>query len=213
MSPNLILASASPRRRDLLTQAGIAFTVQAAEIDESPLPNEPAAAYVQRLAVEKAQAVCAQHAGSPRPTVFLAADTCVVAPDGEILGKPADPADARRMLTLLAGRTHAVMTGVAAVSLDPTASPPHGRTLADVEITHVTFTPLSPGEIAAYVSSGEPLDKAGAYAIQGYAARWIPRIEGDYSNVVGLPLARVIRLLEELAEGAADEVKPSSAPA
>ena len=201
----LILASASPRRCELLIQAGLTFRVQSVEIDEVPLPGEPAAAYVQRLAVEKAQAVCAlPREGAGESDVVLAADTTVVLGDGTILGKPAgsDTAskqrDATRMLSLLSGRTHAVLTGIAAVR---TGSP--ARILADVEITQVTVNLIQPDEIADYVASGEPLDKAGAYAIQGYAARWIPRIEGDYTNVVGLPIARVIALLAEMdARGA-----------
>ena len=192
----LILASASPRRRELLTQAGIEFLVEAADIDETPLPGEAAAAYVQRLAIEKAQAVAVLHAGDAERPVVLAADTCVVI-DDLLLGKPATVAEAIRMLTLLAGRTHAVMTGVAAVS--------GVRTVADVEITQVTFDLMTETEMTDYVNSGEPLDKAGAYAIQGYAARWIPRIEGDYGNVVGLPIARVVRLLAEAV--APSEVK------
>jgi septum formation protein len=187
----LILASASPRRRDLLTQAGLLFTVQASYVNEEVLPNEGAAAYVQRLAVEKAQAVAALHRDDPDAFTVLAADTCVVS-DGIILGKPTDPLDARRMLGLLSGRTHAVMTGVAAVDSAT------NRLVADVVITQVTFDLITEAEIAAYVQTGEPLDKAGAYAIQGYAARWIPRIEGDYFNVVGLPIARVVRLLAEV---------------
>ena len=199
----LILASASPRRRELLAQAGLEFHVEPADIDETPLPDEAAAAYVQRLATEKAQAVCAQHRKTnpaSGPFTVLAADTAVVLPDssdeaGTILGKPLSPDDAARMLALLSGRTHAVMTGVAAVHSDrPT------KTVADVEITQVTFNIITPEEIDDYVASGEPLDKAGAYAIQGYAARWIPRIEGDYSNVVGLPIARVIALLAEAGQ-------------
>ena len=186
----LILASASPRRRELLNQAGLTFTVQPAGINEDILPDEPAAAYVQRLATEKAQAVCANlQAAGHHGFVVLAADTCVIL-DGQILGKPTTPNDAKRMLRLLSGRTHAVMTGVAAVTPD--------CSLADVEITHVTVNLLSEQEIDAYVKSGEPMDKAGAYGIQGFAARWIPRIEGDYFNVVGLPIARVIRLLAEI---------------
>jgi septum formation protein len=183
----LILASASPRRRELLIQAGLAFIVDPAGIDETALPNEPAAAYVQRLAIEKAQAVAQRRTLAPGDIV-LAADTCVVL-DQQLLGKPTSPEDAIRMLTQLSGRTHAVMTGVAAVSAV--------RSVSDVEITQVTFSLIAPEEIAAYVATGEPLDKAGAYAIQGYAARWTPRIEGDYFNVVGLPIARVIRLLAE----------------
>ena len=193
----LILASASPRRRELLTQAGLAFTVQPANVDETPLPNESAAAYVQRLAVEKAQAVCALHQHDPEPVTVLAADTAVVLAGDTILGKPTSPADAARMLGLLSGRTHAVLTGIAAVS-----SAPGARLAADVEITQVTMNLITPAEIDHYVATGEPLDKAGAYAIQGYAARWIPRIEGDYSNVVGLPLARVIALLAQAAQPA-----------
>jgi septum formation protein len=207
----LILASASPRRRELLTQAGLAFTVEAADIDESPLAGEAAAAYVQRLATEKAQAVCARHRRSQHgPLTILAADTAVVLPeDGTILGKPADLRDAARMLSLLAGRTHAVMTGVAAVHLLPGGT---SRSVADVEITQVTFDLLTPDEIDAYVASGEPLDKAGAYAIQGYAARWIPRIEGCYFNVVGLPIARVIALLAEAETPApGEEIPPRDA--
>ena len=196
----LILASASPRRRELLTQAGFQFIVEPSAIDETPLPRESAAAYVQRLAVEKAQAVFARYRHRPEPVVVLAADTAVVVPAlgehaTEILGKPLNPADATRMLTLLSGRTHAVMTGVAAIS----SSAP-GRLFSDVEITQVTMNLIAPGEIASYVASGEPMDKAGAYAIQGFAARWVPRIEGDYFNVVGLPIARVVALLAEAAQ-------------
>jgi septum formation protein len=199
MTGKLILASASPRRRELLTQTGLEFTVQPADLDETPLEGEAAAAYVQRLAVEKAQAVCASHRGGhpDEPTVVLAADTAVVLPDGEILGKPRNAADARRMLEALAGRTHAVMTGLAAVSSGFANQP--SRTVSDVEITQVTMNLITPEEIAAYVAGGEPMDKAGAYAIQGFAARWIPRIEGDFFNVVGLPIARTIALLDEVA--------------
>ncbi len=194
MTERLILASGSPRRRELLAQAGFDFDVRPADIDESPLPDEPAAAYVERLAIEKAQAVCALYDKESAPVTVLAADTTVVLPDGGILAKPANAADARRMLGLLSGRTHAVMTGLAAVS--------SGRKglVSAVEITQVAFLVLAEEEIAAYVASGEPLDKAGAYAIQGYAARWIPRIEGDYFNVVGLPIARTVALLAELTQ-------------
>jgi septum formation protein len=193
----LILASASPRRRELMTQAGLEFTVEPADIDETALPNEPAAAYVERLAIEKAQAVYRLHASSSEAPVVLAADTCVVL-DDLLLGKPATGSEAIRMLTLLSGRTHAVMTGIAAVS--------SLRTVADVEITQVTFNLITETEIEDYVRSGEPLDKAGAYAIQGFAARWIPRIEGDYSNVVGLPIARVVRLLAQATVPSAENI-------
>ncbi len=190
----LILASASPRRRELLAQAGVEFDVRAADIDESPLPDEAAAAYVERLAIEKAQAVCALYNKEAEPVTVLAADTTVVLPDGAILAKPVNAADARRMLGLLSGRTHAVMTGLAAVSST------RKGIVSTVEITQVTFLVLTDDEIADYVAGGEPLDKAGAYAIQGYAARWIPRIEGDYFNVVGLPIARTVSLLAEVAQ-------------
>lgn len=188
----LILASSSPRRRELLAQADLTFTVESADINEDRLPHEIAAAYVQRLAEEKAQAVWTLHQSADKPAdplIVLGADTCVVS-DGHILGKPTSPEDARRMLQLLSGRTHAVLTGIAAAS--------RSKTISDVEITQVTFNVLKEAEIAQYVATGEPLDKAGAYAIQGYAARWIPRIEGCYFNVVGLPIARTITLLDEV---------------
>jgi septum formation protein len=185
----LILASASPRRHELLAQAALRFTAEAANLNEDLLPNEAAAAYVQRLAEEKAQAVWNAHRSSDTaddPLVVLGADTCVVV-EGHILGKPTDSADARRMLEMLSGRTHAVLTGIAAISAK--------RTVRDLDITQVTFNVITDVEIARYIASGEPLDKAGAYAIQGYAARWIPRIEGCYFNVVGLPIARTIAAL------------------
>jgi septum formation protein len=197
----LILASASPRRRELLTQAGLKFTVAAANLNENLLPDEAAAAYVQRLAEEKAQSVWNAHQSSDTlddPLMVLGADTCVVC-DGHILGKPADTTDARRMLELLSGRTHAVLTGLAVIG--------GGKIVRDVEITQVTFNQLNDREIAQYIANGEPLDKAGAYAIQGYAARWIPRIEGCYFNVMGLPIARTVALLTE-AETAATVVEP-----
>jgi len=191
----IILASASPRRRELLVQAALVFSTESADLNEDLLPGEAAAAYVQRLAVEKSQAIWnrRQSADAPGdPLIVLGADTAVVV-DGHILGKPVDAADADRMLRLLSGRTHAVLTGLAAVT--------RKGVLSDVEITQVTFNILNDEEVAAYVASGEPLDKAGAYAIQGYAARWIPRIEGCYFNVVGLPIARTIALLAEAKAG------------
>lgn len=195
----LILASASPRRRELLTQAGLSFTAEAADLNEDRMPDEAAAAYVQRLAEEKAHAVWTLHQNADTPgdpLIVLGADTCVVC-DSHILGKPVDTADARRMLELLSGRTHAVLTGIAAVT---------GKgTVSDLDITQVTFNCLKDAEIAQYITSGEPLDKAGAYAIQGYAARWIPRIEGCYFNVVGLPIARTIALLAEAATAASSD--------
>jgi septum formation protein len=183
----LVLASASPRRRELLAQAGFSFTVTPASIPEDVRPNENPVAYVTRLAREKAQSVYAK-LDSPESTVVLGADTTVVAPCGEILGKPADAVDAARMLRLLSGATHQVITGVAVVSASGTETA--------AEVTHVSVLTLSDDEIAAYFGTGEPMDKAGAYAIQGYAARWIPRIHGCYFNVVGLPLALVSGMLE-----------------
>jgi septum formation protein len=202
----LVLASASPRRRELLTQAGFSFQVHPAHLPEEPSPGEDPIAYVTRLAREKAQAVfdeltatsaTSQEAASfapqekggqdGEPLTVLGADTTVTL-DNQILGKPADAADAARMLRLLSGRTHRVITGVALV----TASSAE----AAAEVTAVRFLTLSDEEIAAYIATCEPMDKAGAYAIQGRAARWIPRIEGCYFNVVGLPIALVASLLE-----------------
>ena len=188
MNSTLILASASPRRRELLTQAGYRFEVQPSSIPEWRRPDEDAIRFATRLAREKAEEIFARHTQSTTPAMVLGADTVVVC-DGEIMGKPADAADATRMLLLLSGRTHHVVTGVAVV---------WGLGAAEVaaELTQVTIRTLSPQEVADYVASGEPMDKAGAYAIQGYAGRWIPRISGCYFNVVGLPLALVTSLLE-----------------
>jgi septum formation protein len=219
----LILASASPRRRELLAQAGFTFTVEAAEVDESVRPREDPGRYVQRLAEEKAQVVFARQTQTPGapfvtasssrvgsndlPLVVLGADTTVVC-DGEILAKPADAADAKRMLRRLSGRVHQVLTGVAVVGAPfVTASPSHrgGQVgssanpflTSAVETTEVTFSEIPAPELDLYCATAEPLDKAGAYGIQGYAARWIPRIDGDYFNVMGLPIARVVRLLDQ----------------
>jgi septum formation protein len=178
----LVLASASPRRQELLRSAAIPFEVQPADIDEVPSPEESARECAERLARSKAQAIAIQ-----RPLdVVLAADTIVVI-DGQILGKPSDPEDATRMLRMLAGRQHQVITGVCLVA--------KGQQTVASETTLVTMTEIAENEIASYVASGEPMDKAGAYAIQGIASRWIPHIEGDYSNVVGLPVALVWRML------------------
>ena len=189
----LILASASPRRRELLTQAGFEFQVHPAHIPEDPRPAEEPVAYVTRLAREKAQTAFARLAEeSPSGLVVLGADTTVTV-DGEILGKPEDAADAARMLRMLSGRSHLVVTGVAVVTAQSTE--------VASEVTAVRFLTLSEAEIEAYVASGEPMDKAGAYGIQGRAARWIPRIEGCYFNVVGLPLALVSTMLEVWRRG------------
>ncbi len=201
----LILASASPRRRELLTQAGFTFEVHPAHIPEDPKPNEDPIAYVVRLARQKADAVFNEltKLGAPglasetrestglnhQSLTVLGADTTVVV-DNQILGKPEDAADAARMLRLLSGRTHRVITGVAVMTA--------ARTEVAAEVTAVKFLTLSDEEITAYIATGEPMDKAGAYAIQGRAARWIPRIEGDYFNVVGLPLALVSTMLESI---------------
>lgn len=192
----LVLASTSPRRQELLRNAGIAFEVQPAHIPEDVLPGEGAKECAERLAREKALSIVLQ-----RPhDIVLGADTVVIV-DGELLGKPADAADARRMLRLLSGRKHEVITGVCLVA--------SGVPSISSETTVVTVNELTDQEIADYVASGEPMDKAGAYAIQGIASRWIPRIEGDYSNVVGLPVALVFRMLRE---GAASKVAQPSIP-
>lgn len=180
----LILASASPRRRELLAQAGIGHEVHPAHIDETQRPGEEPMIYVRRLALEKARVV-----GALRPEAsVLAADTTVVL-DGEILGKPADRTEAEGMLRRLTGRTHHVHTGIAVVS--------GGQERAHVETTAVMMTGIPESELEAYLDSGDSLDKAGAYGIQGFAGRWVERIEGDFFNVVGLPLAATVRLLRE----------------
>jgi septum formation protein len=190
----IVLASASPRRQEILRNAGIPFSVQAADIDETPLKDELPRDCAERLAREKALTVWRM-----RPSdMVLGADTIVVA-DGAILGKPVDGDDAVRMLRLLSGRVHQVITGVCVVGgrgdSQLTSSEPETRTAS--ETTSVTMNELSDAEIRKYVATGEPMDKAGAYAIQGIASRWIPRIEGDYSNVVGLPMALVYSMLRE----------------
>jgi septum formation protein len=194
----LVLASASPRRRELLAQVGYRFEVYPAHIPEDPLPGEDPVVYVTRLARQKAEAVFSDlTAAHPKPEenaqsplVVLGADTTVTL-DNAILGKPEDAADAARILRLLSGRTHRVITGVALVTAK--------RTEVAAEVTAVRFLTLSDEDIAEYIATGEPMDKAGAYGIQGRAARWIPRIEGCYFNVMGLPLALVCSLLESCA--------------
>jgi len=190
MKMKLILASSSSRRAELLRDAGIAFEVCAPHVDEARNPDEVAEKLVARLAEAKARAV-AELAGEGKPAIIIGADTAVEL-DGEIFGKPRDAADAREMLSYLSGRTHFVLTGIFVLRL------PDGATRSAVERTAVTFALLDPSEIEAYVTSGEPFDKAGGYAIQGRAGRYIPRIEGCYFNVVGLPLARLHALLSDL---------------
>ena len=190
MKMKLILASSSSRRAELLRDAGIAFEVCAPRVDEARHPDQTAEKMVARLAEAKARAV-AELVGEGKPAIIIGADTAVEL-DGEIFGKPRDAADAREMLSYLSGRTHFVLTGICVLRL------PDGATRSAVERTAVTFAPLDPNEIEAYVTSGEPFDKAGGYAIQGRAGRYIPRIEGCYFNVVGLPLARLHAQLSDL---------------
>ncbi|HUP03082.1 MAG TPA: Maf family protein [Bryobacteraceae bacterium] len=178
----LVLASQSPRRSEILRQAGIPFVVRFAPVDETLLPGESPVAYVQRLAEAKAFAVPAA-----ADEIVLGADTTVVV-ENEILAKPEDPGDARRMLSLLSGRRHHVLTGICLRR--------GAHSVRDFASTAVWFSPMSPAEIEAYAAGGEPLDKAGAYAIQGLASKFIERIEGCYFNVVGLPIALVYRHLK-----------------
>ena len=184
----LILASASPRRAEILRAAGLPFSVMSSAVDETPYPNESPQDHVQRLAAAKAELVAARAVG---PAIVIAADT-VVTLEGKILGKPRSSDDARRMLEQLSGRTHSVLTGVTLIRL------PDVERREFVETTLVHFAPLSDGDIIQYLATDEPYDKAGAYAIQGRAGRYIPRIEGCYFNVVGLPLAHLFRVLAEL---------------
>lgn len=181
----LVLASASPRRADLLREAGFDFEVIPAHVDERLLPGESPQTYVMRLADEKARAVSASCNGA----IAIGADTVVLV-GNLILGKPVDDADARRMLAALSGRTHDVLTGL---SLRANA-----RWMTAFEQTRVTFARLDPGEIDWYVASGEPRDKAGGYAIQGLASRFVTAVEGSYANVVGLPVSRLYAMLREL---------------
>jgi septum formation protein len=187
----LVLASASPRRAELLRAAGFAFDVVANDIDECRLPDEPPETYVRRLAAEKSARALADPRSHLQDMVVIGADTTVVV-DDEILGKPRDDDDAATMLLRLSGRPHEVMTGL---SLRRGA-----LELGRVGTTTVYFAPLDPDEIEWYVRSGEGRDKAGAYAIQGLASRFVRRIEGSYANVVGLPVETVRDLLKELLD-------------
>ncbi|HEX9764780.1 MAG TPA: Maf family protein [Candidatus Acidoferrales bacterium] len=184
----LILASASPRRRELLTNAGFEFEVIPSEVEEPGNTGAPPGAFAERVAQLKAETVARAFAPTYR-AVVLGADTVVVA-RGELLGKPRSPEEARAMLEKLSGREHQVITGVALVNAA-------GRCTLAHETTRVQFRELTAEEIADYVASGEPLDKAGAYAIQGRASRFVTRIEGCYFNVMGLPVALVDRLLRQ----------------
>jgi septum formation protein len=183
--PDVILASASPRRRELLTLVGIAHTVVPADVDERVREGEAPVTYVERLAREKARAIASRNAGA----LVIAADTTVVLGE-DILGKPESPADAERMIARLAGHTHEVCTGIAVEY--------QGRIASGVERVAVTFRTLTKDEIAAYVATREPLDKAGAYGIQGFGATIVERIDGDYFSVMGLGLRRLVALLEDV---------------
>ena len=181
----VILASQSPRRRELLTLVGITHVVSPADIDESVMPDELPVPHCERLARAKAHVLAERHSDA----VVIAADTIVVL-DGDILGKPRDAADARAMIARLSGRTHTVFTAMAVAR--------GGRTESAVEEVAVTFRVLSAEDIAEYVATGEPMDKAGAYGIQGYGATIVERIDGDYFSVMGLGLRRLVALLERV---------------
>jgi septum formation protein len=184
----LILASASVRRAEILHDAGLSFTVLSSAVDETPMAGESPAELVQRLADAKAELVAARAVG---PAIVIAADTEVVL-NGQVLGKPRTSEDARQMLGKLSGRTHSVLTGVTLVRL------PDVERRGFVETTRVQFAQIPEEEITRYLATGEPFDKAGSYAIQGRAGRYVPRIEGCYFNIVGLPLARLCQELGEL---------------
>ena len=202
----MILASQSPRRRELLADAGFELTIVPAQIDESRLPGETPVELVGRLSAEKAESVRASLGAKTRDELLVAADTIVWMGD-EALGKPADAADAMAMLRELSGRTHHVSTGVCAMRLAP-----GGALVAEarfVETTDVTFWELTENQVRAYVATGEPLDKAGGYGIQGAGRMLVRRVDGDYPNVVGLPVARLVRELGGLMSDGADPVAES----
>ena len=184
-TPRIILASASPRRRDLLTLIGIPHEVRPADVDETLLPGEAPDEHAERLARAKATLLA-----SRAPDALVVGSDTIVVVDGAILGKPADEADAARMLRALSGRRHTVHTAVAVAR--------GGRVESGVERVGVTFRPLTDADIASYIATGEPMDKAGAYGIQGYGATIVERIEGDYFAVMGLALGRLVRLMERL---------------
>jgi septum formation protein len=187
----LILASASPRRAQILRDAGLRFEAVQAKVSEHRKRGETARTMTRRLAQAKARAVLKKLGNMPGEAIVIGADT-IVEVNGELLGKPQSPRAAREMLAKLAGRTHRVVTSVAAIRL-----PDHAQVIA-TESTRVRFARIDAHEIAEYVMSGEPLDKAGAYGVQGIGGRFIEKIDGCYFNVVGLPLARLYRMLIEL---------------
>jgi septum formation protein len=195
VAPPIILASGSPRRRQILESLGLVFEVRASDVDETLLPSETAFDAAERLARAKAATV----RDAAPDVLVVAADTLVVL-GGEALGKPRDRADARRMLAALSGRAHDVVTGVACAR--------DGRVVSGRETTRVVFAPMSEAEIAGYVGTGEPDDKAGAYALQGIGGLFVERVEGSPSNVVGLPIRLLYRLASELGVDLARAVKP-----
>jgi septum formation protein len=201
----LVLASGSPRRAELLEAAGYAFEVRAADVDESLLPGESPRDYVRRLAIAKSAATRERLVGHPTADsdgrlVIIGADTAVIV-DEEIMGKPSDDEDAGRMLRRLSGRAHQVLTGISVRTAE--------RQVVEVEETLVFFRRLAEAEVSWYLASGEGRDKAGAYAIQGLASRFIPRIEGSYSNVVGLPIERLAGLIGSLGLGEVNRARLS----
>lgn len=194
---SLVLASGSPRRQELLRRIGLTFGVRVPGIEEVRLPGEEPTVLVERLAREKALAVASElvvEGERAEGTLVIGADTCVVL-DGEVLGKPADEEEAFTMLSRLSGRTHRVLTGVAVVEVHLPSEP--FRQVVDHEETGVTFRPLAPEEIRRYIASGEPMDKAGAYGVQGLGSVIVTRVDGCFFNVVGLPLPRLAGLLKE----------------
>lgn len=188
LGPRIVLASRSPRRTELLTLVGAHFTMHPVEVDESPERDERAEAHVLRLSEAKARAAADHEAASAGDSVYVGADT-VVTIDRLILGKPSGPEDAERMLSLLSSRIHEVWTGLFVLDVA------EGRSVGGAQRSIVKFARLDPEDIRRYVATGEPLDKAGAYAVQGYGALYVEAIEGSYSNVVGLPLSYLKHLL------------------
>ena len=187
----LILASSSPRRAEVLRNAGFTFEIRPAPVDETRFPHESAEEYVRRVAQAKVQTAAAQAGEAGEPAIVIAADTTVLV-EGQILAKPADAADARRMLRLLSGRTHEIFTALAVINLAT------GQESLHIEKTRVEIVKLSDEEIENYIATGEPFDKAGAYGIQGIAGRFAARISGCYFNVLGMPLSRLWTTLHEL---------------
>ncbi|MGI9036433.1 MAG: Maf family protein [Pyrinomonadaceae bacterium] len=199
--PKLVLASSSPRRAEILKAVGWKFTKDAADIDEAILPDETPEDYVKRLAREKAEAVAEKY----ETAIVLGADTTVVI-DNQIVGKPVDLHDARRMLEMLAGNWHEVLTGIAIVKVQSLKSRVQSqKTIVDLERTRVKFAGMNREEIEFLVEHGAPLDKAGAYAVQAQAALFIKKIEGDYWNVVGLPVNLVYRMIQTADRNKKDE--------